>query len=238
MTQLRELIEDNGVVLNRIPQRARSLHNAPLRAKASKLPSTSFMKQAAASIVGTAEFSFDDEVVTAAAYRRVMTAAKQNESLPAHDTSPSPPQEEDEVSLAGLTLGTSLSNQDPQNVKKFLMAVSLGNHSLVKQMISQGIDLEGRDAEECTALHRAAIRNDSQMIEILILTGSEVQPLNGNGLSPLHLAAIGGRSAREKGQSSPAAGDGSLETQRERKQRKRKQRERTQRERQRERAQR
>ncbi|MCH9754097.1 MAG: ankyrin repeat domain-containing protein [Alphaproteobacteria bacterium] len=64
-----------------------------------------------------------------------------------------------------------------------------GNTLLVKQLLSEPIDVNARDSKKNTPLHIAAIKGYAEISELLIKKGANVNLKNKYGSLPLHLAA-------------------------------------------------
>jgi ankyrin repeat protein len=80
--------------------------------------------------------------------------------------------------LSGETLGTPL-----------YAAVFNGAIDAAKVLVWNGANLEARWLGS-TALHLAALRNDTKMVRLLVEAGAEVDAIDDQGLNALHIAAL------------------------------------------------
>jgi len=64
-----------------------------------------------------------------------------------------------------------------------------GNTLLVKDLLSESVDVNARDSKKNTPLHIAAIKGYTEIAELLIKKGSNINLKNRHGSLPLHLAA-------------------------------------------------
>jgi len=71
-------------------------------------------------------------------------------------------------------------------------AVSEADRSQVEVLLSQGADIEERDAFARTALHLAARRGDQELVRELLGRGADVDAINLGGMTPLHVAVAKG----------------------------------------------
>ena len=60
------------------------------------------------------------------------------------------------------------------------------------RLLTQGVDVNGRQGDGATALHWAAHQNDRGMVERLLRAGADVQAANELGVTPLLLACTNG----------------------------------------------
>jgi uncharacterized protein len=75
-------------------------------------------------------------------------------------------------------------------------AAMRGDRAALKQLVSQGIDVNVAQGDGMTALHWAAMRGDVDAIGMLVTAGGRVDAVTRNGnYLPLHLAARGGKAA-------------------------------------------
>ncbi|WP_346350386.1 ankyrin repeat domain-containing protein [Spiroplasma endosymbiont of Calodromius spilotus] len=78
-------------------------------------------------------------------------------------------------------------NKNDQSIVPLHIGAKTGNKALVEILMShQDIDIV--DKEGFTALHSAVEENDTEMVELLINSGANVNTINTTGETPLHLA--------------------------------------------------
>ena len=94
----------------------------------------------------------------------------------------------------GLTEGFSTTRSAPAlaNEQELIKAVKLGNHKLVREILEQGIDVNGHQGDGATALHWATHRDDSETAELLIHAKASVNVSDDHGVTPLSLACLNG----------------------------------------------
>ena len=90
--------------------------------------------------------------------------------------------------LSFLFLLPFLAFSDVNN--NLIEASKLGNESLVKDLIEQGLDVNARDKEGKTSLYYAVIQEDQKVTEILLQNQANVNITDNNGKTPLHLAVL------------------------------------------------
>ena len=93
-----------------------------------------------------------------------------------------------------LTGGFSTARSAPAqaNEGELIKAVNLGNHELVRELLEQGIDVNGHQGDGATALHWATHRDDSETAELLIHANASVNVSDDHGVTPLSLACLNG----------------------------------------------
>jgi hypothetical protein len=67
-----------------------------------------------------------------------------------------------------------------------------GNIKAIKQHIAAGTDVNAKDEDGGTPLHRAAARGHKETAELLIAQGAEVNAKDGDGWTPLYYPAAKG----------------------------------------------
>jgi WD40 repeat protein len=91
-----------------------------------------------------------------------------------------------------LALGSCYASQvhaAPDATTPLHQAVDEGRSDIVRLLLSQGADVNGRDSDGSTPLHLAASRNNEELVKVLIDKGADVNARDNNGRTPLHLAA-------------------------------------------------
>lgn len=71
-----------------------------------------------------------------------------------------------------------MSTNYSDNHSELAIAVSVGDVEAVKVLVDRGVDLEFRDEWGYTALMRAAIGNEGEIMDILIDAGADTGDLN------------------------------------------------------------
>jgi len=79
---------------------------------------------------------------------------------------------------------------NPEADRALLEAARDGNIEAVRQHLAAGADVNAKNQNGSTPLHRAAI---TEIAELLIAKGADVNAKMDNGLTPLHYAAVEGR---------------------------------------------
>ncbi|THG15848.1 hypothetical protein TEA_023871 [Camellia sinensis var. sinensis] len=62
-----------------------------------------------------------------------------------------------------------------------------------KSCIAEGVNVNGKDQNGCTALHRAAFKGRLESVKTLVSNGAQIDLLDDGGYTPLHLEVEGGR---------------------------------------------
>lgn len=75
----------------------------------------------------------------------------------------------------------------------FLKTAKSGTADQLSELIKQGANLAAKDANDCTALHLAAIAGNAAVVTMLINGGADIDALDSQGLSPLNAAAAAGK---------------------------------------------
>ena len=74
-----------------------------------------------------------------------------------------------------------------------ILAAHHGHTETVRYLVSlPEVDLNHQDSWNCTVLHCAAQENRSDVVQVLIDAGADIETKNDEGRSPLHLASISG----------------------------------------------
>ena len=102
-----------------------------------------------------------------------------------------------EVMALLLESGASVESKDKLGRTAVLSAVQSRNAAAVDVLLAKGADVNARDAQEGTALQRAAGSFGNQaMVEALLKAGADVNAADKNGQTPLMWAARWGDSGR------------------------------------------
>jgi ankyrin len=80
----------------------------------------------------------------------------------------------------------------------FLEAAEAGHELVIQLLIEHGIDLSFKDSEGYTALHRAVLGSQIEILELLINTDVDWSARDNQGKTALHLAAREGEDAIAK----------------------------------------
>jgi len=78
------------------------------------------------------------------------------------------------------------------NEKQVLQAVMKADTTRLSQLLNDGHDPNAHDADGFTALHYAAINNDSVSIRLLLDAGAMINARTDLGVTPLHITAVKG----------------------------------------------
>ncbi|RWS21695.1 E3 ubiquitin-protein ligase MIB2-like isoform X1, partial [Leptotrombidium deliense] len=68
---------------------------------------------------------------------------------------------------------------------------SIGEIKLIRKLIAEGVNLNYKDSEGNTAIHKAAEYNDAEAIKILLKNGADINAVNHDGNTALHVAVLG-----------------------------------------------
>ncbi len=74
-------------------------------------------------------------------------------------------------------------------------AVTSGDHTTIRTLLDQGVDVNARQGDGATALHWAVHLNDRETVAALLEAGAEVDAVNDLGVAPLLVAATNGEAA-------------------------------------------
>ena len=74
-------------------------------------------------------------------------------------------------------------------------AVKAADKPAVRALLEQRVDVNAPEADGTTALHWAANKDDSEVVDLLIRAGANVKAANRYGVTPLWLACINGNAA-------------------------------------------
>jgi len=77
--------------------------------------------------------------------------------------------------------------------KRLRSAIEEGNLGKVKELVSQGADVNAKYEKALTPLHIAAAIGDSEIVKFLLSHGADVNAKAEGKITPLHLAALGAR---------------------------------------------
>lgn len=69
---------------------------------------------------------------------------------------------------------------------KLYKAVQMDDIATVKNMLTEGVDVNAQTTDGTYAIHMAAIRGTPEIIELLLVKGADVNAQNTHGDSPLH----------------------------------------------------
>ena len=97
------------------------------------------------------------------------------------------------TALAATLLWSAVVQAQP--APGVIEAVKAGNIDVVRRLLDDGADVDARQGDGTTALHRAAHRNDLEAVSVLIDAGATVGAANELGATPLWLAAMNGSEA-------------------------------------------
>ncbi len=78
-------------------------------------------------------------------------------------------------------------------------AAQAGDHAAVERLLRAGADVDDRAADDTTALHWAAYRNDAELATLLLAAGADPNAANRNGATPLGMACANAGSGRGTG---------------------------------------
>ncbi|EPY33655.1 ankyrin domain protein [Angomonas deanei] len=86
--------------------------------------------------------------------------------------------------------GATVDTADNQGVTPLLVAVKMGQRSVVEYLLSQGADSNRRDAQGNTCVHFSSMRCDTTVLKMLIDAGASTKVQNNEFNTPLHLTAL------------------------------------------------
>ncbi|OKL64318.1 hypothetical protein UA08_00742 [Talaromyces atroroseus] len=87
----------------------------------------------------------------------------------------------------GSTILHSLAMEDPSHI--FSMLIDLANSEQKRNSAYQQIDVNHRDSEGCTLLHRAVEAGNIPVVNVLLSEGADLNAGDGKQDTPLHFAA-------------------------------------------------
>lgn len=79
--------------------------------------------------------------------------------------------------------------EQAKDASLFLKAVKKGDIERIKELISQGADVNAKDNRGMTPLHQAAFYGQREVAKVLIVRGANVNETDTAGQTPLHIAA-------------------------------------------------
>jgi ankyrin repeat protein len=86
--------------------------------------------------------------------------------------------------FAAVTVGDAATAD-----RRLIDAVRAGDRGVLQALLGQGVDVNGAEADETTALHWAVRANDAETARLLMRAGAAVNAKNRYGVTPLLLAA-------------------------------------------------
>ena len=90
-----------------------------------------------------------------------------------------------------IVISISLLEITPELIKRFTSAVRDGDVSKVKEMLDVGVPVDSEDGVGLTALQWAAWKNSTDVTELLLSRGADVNKRSGDvHLTALHQAAL------------------------------------------------
>ena len=94
------------------------------------------------------------------------------------------------ILLTSLVLATSVPNLGlaATDDERLIQAVRNQEPELVRELVAQGVDINGAQGDGTTALHWAAHRDDLAIVDLLIRSDATVNATNDLGATPLHVA--------------------------------------------------
>ena len=94
--------------------------------------------------------------------------------------------------VAVVLVGCGTQPQSPR--KSLILEIEEGNTAKVIEMINEGADINTRDSIQRTPLHAAARKNNTEIMELLITKGADIEAtVAGIKFTPLFDAAMGGK---------------------------------------------
>ncbi|RWS21206.1 Chain C: Nemo Cc2-Lz Domain - 1d5 Darpin Complex-like protein [Leptotrombidium deliense] len=76
-------------------------------------------------------------------------------------------------------------------IASLLYLSSIGEIKLIRKLIAEGINLNYKDCDGNTAIHKAAEYNHAEVIKILLKNGANINAVNHDGNTALHVAVLG-----------------------------------------------
>ena len=92
--------------------------------------------------------------------------------------------------LAGITWSTVVHAST--DIESLIAASRAQDSETVQALLSDGVNVNGEQADGATALHWAAYRDDLELASLLINAGADLDKANELGATPLFLAADNG----------------------------------------------
>lgn len=88
---------------------------------------------------------------------------------------------------AGLGVGTRVEGDNWNFLHMALVSVTLPpDPNVIQHLICIGVDVNARDRSRWTPLHFAVRGRNASIVRMLLQAGAEVDPLNDEGVTPLH----------------------------------------------------
>lgn len=99
------------------------------------------------------------------------------------------------TALTAITLVSTASLAAVSDRSVLIQAVKNADKEIVRSLVAQDVDVNGRLPDGATALHWAVHLDDLEMADLLIGAGAEVNVTNDYGVMPLSLACTNGSAA-------------------------------------------
>lgn len=93
------------------------------------------------------------------------------------------------IAAVGVAAVLALAGCATSEVKDLRDAAPPGDEQAVAAFVKEGEDINKKDEDGWTPLHRAASKGNHEIVAILIKAGGHVNAISNEGWAPLHLAA-------------------------------------------------